>query len=149
MHLPCATKPQLADLFVWLRYVQFAPVAYIVKLHIELSNASLIAKVVRNNSKRPQVGMDASNSYSRSNPNTDAINPTTSRAVISSAARPKQQEEAWEDTEARGGSSASDVHLAPYGAEKGDGIMRTVETVVVVDAVDAHDKKRKTSFLNV
>ena len=161
-----------------LRYVQFAPVAYIVKLHIELSNASLIAKIVRGggggggssgvvSSNRPQVGgTDASNSHSkpRTTTTTGVINPITSRAVITGSAAPPPNgpQRAWEDDpEARGGSSASDAHLAPScGNEKGacssisngNGIVRTVETMVVVDDVGEgymYDDGRKRDFLDV
>ena len=136
-------------------YVQFAPVAYIVKLHIELSNASLIAKVVRSGSKRPQVGMDASSSH-KSHSRPGGINPMTSCAVITSTAPQKEEgPRAWEEPEARGGSSGSDVHLAPSpyvkdsNVNKGNGIVRTVETMVVVNAADANDKRRKDDFLDV
>jgi hypothetical protein len=87
----------------------------------------------------------------------------TSRAVVTGFAAPPLSpngpQRAWEDDpEVRGGSSASDAHLAPsYGNEKGsggskNGIVRTVETMVVVDdAADGYmyDDRRKTDFLDV
>ncbi|KAK0622656.1 hypothetical protein B0T14DRAFT_475756 [Immersiella caudata] len=133
-------------------YLQFAPVAYIVKLHIELSNASLIAKVVRSSSTRPQVGMDASSGHNtKSHTKTDdAINPMTSRAIVTSSAPPLDEtQRTWEeDFEARSGSSASNTHLAPYADEKGNGIMRTVETMVVVDCVDGYENRRRSVLLD-
>jgi hypothetical protein len=41
-------------------YVQFAPIAYIVKLHIELNNAILISKIVRGSSHRVDNHHDSS-----------------------------------------------------------------------------------------
>jgi len=96
--------------------------------------------------------MDASSSQ-KTKEHSGAINATTSRAVVTSPGQQREELRAWEDPEAaRGGSSGSETCLAPSSHtdySKGTGIMRTVETVVVVDAVLASDKERKVDHFDL
>ncbi|KAH6610506.1 hypothetical protein Trco_000526 [Trichoderma cornu-damae] len=108
-------------------YIQFAPLAYIVKLYIELLMAILISKIVRSNTnRRPDLHNRSTNHNT-----TDPTNHVTSRVVITGPA-PKA-----DDGLARQGSSGSEVCLTTYNGD--NGIMRTIETTVVVyEAEDSH-----------
>jgi hypothetical protein len=120
------------------RYVQFAPLAYIVKLYIELTMAVLISKVVRSGSTCND-GLQASSSYKTG---TD-LNHGTSRVVISGGCTSQNPAHTFhrpgKDVEARGGSSGSQTPLATSPDEQG--IMKTVETMVLVEGPeDARDR---------
>ncbi|KAF4342149.1 hypothetical protein FBEOM_3882 [Fusarium beomiforme] len=117
-------------------YVQFAPLAYIVKLYIELLMANLISKVVRSSS-RNQEGWYSS-SRSKSNLNYGV----TSRVVVSSRppvptrgsnmlnlARKSRDQENEENP------NGSQIHLATF--PEPHGITKTVETTVVVGDADS------------
>ncbi|KAM6513713.1 hypothetical protein FALCPG4_016084 [Fusarium falciforme] len=113
-------------------YVQFAPLAYIVKLYIELLMANLISKVVRSGARG---GGEAwySSSKDKSNPTNYGL---TSRVVVSSSpAVPKpgntMMSRLGKEPPVREGSNGSEVHLATY--PEPHGITKTVETTVVVD----------------
>ncbi|KAM5357081.1 hypothetical protein ACJZ2D_016633 [Fusarium nematophilum] len=112
-------------------YVQFAPLAYIVKLYIELLMANLISKVVRSGATGRGDGWYGSSSH-KSNP----TNYVTSRVVVSgSHAMPKSGNalltKLGQDERPRQSSSGSEIHLASYPSPYG--ITKTVETTVVVD----------------
>ncbi|CAI6091137.1 unnamed protein product, partial [Clonostachys chloroleuca] len=62
------------------KYVQFAPLVYIVKLYIELLMANLISKVARGGSRSQGEGW-YSNSRDKSNPTNYRL---TSRVIVSS-----------------------------------------------------------------
>ncbi|KAH6976761.1 hypothetical protein EDB80DRAFT_593945 [Ilyonectria destructans] len=116
-------------------YVQFAPVAYIAKLHIELLMAVLISKVVRSGAAGRGDGWYASSSH-KSNP----TNHVTSRVVISGSPALPQSGNTFlsklgKDVPAREGSS--EINLATYPSPHG--ITKTVETTVVVgNGEDSH-----------
>ncbi|KAK5659634.1 hypothetical protein OQA88_838 [Cercophora sp. LCS_1] len=111
-------------------YVQFAPLAYIVKLHIELTMAVLISKVAKGGPRNDKDGLQSSSAH-KTDPHR-----CTSRVVITagrttSAPAKEFLQMADVDVEARGSSSSSQMPLSPgYG---GQGIVRTVETTVQVD----------------
>ncbi|KAM6513808.1 hypothetical protein FALCPG4_015021 [Fusarium falciforme] len=95
-------------------YVQFAPLAYIVKLYIELLMANLISKVVRSGAAGQGDGYHGSSSH-KSNP----TNYVTSRVVVSgSHAMPKP------------GNTILTTYPGPHG------ITKTVETTIVVNDGD-------------
>ncbi|RYO79251.1 hypothetical protein DL766_003827 [Monosporascus sp. MC13-8B] len=122
-------------------YVQFAPLAYIVKLHIELIMAVLISKVVRSGStERGGDGWYGSSGH-KSNP----TNHITSRVVISgSPLEPKSGNtflsKLGRDVSAREGSTGSEINLTACPGQHG--ITKTVETMIVVnDGQDGHSDK--------
>ncbi|RYP72036.1 hypothetical protein DL769_004523 [Monosporascus sp. CRB-8-3] len=121
-------------------YVQFAPLAYIVKLHIELLMAVLISKVVRSGAAGRGDGWYGS-SGQKSNPTHHA----TSRVVISGS-RPEPKSgntilsKLGMNPPAREGSSGSEIHLTTSPGQHG--ITKTVETMVVVnDGEDGRSDK--------
>lgn len=124
--------------------MQFAPLAYIVKLYIELMMASLISKVVRSSETSRGEGW-YSNSKERSNP----TNYITSRAIITSTAgvsKPGNTLMSRLGKEAHpareGSSNGSEIHLATF--PEPHGITKTVETTVVVD--DGDDGRSDSTF---
>ncbi|KAM0425966.1 hypothetical protein ACHAPT_008905 [Fusarium lateritium] len=125
-------------------YVQFAPVAYIIKLYIELLMASLISKVVRSSETGRGEGW-YSNSRDKSNP----TNYLTSRAIVTSTATVSKPGNTImsrlgkEAPPAREGSSnGSEIHLTNF--PEPHGITKTVETTVVVD--DGDDCRSDSTF---
>ncbi|KAH7016564.1 LOW QUALITY PROTEIN: uncharacterized protein B0I36DRAFT_377954 [Microdochium trichocladiopsis] len=101
-------------------YVQFAPLAYIAKLYIELVMVNLISKVVRSGAAEQGDGRYGSSSH-KSNP----ANYITSRVVVSgSHAMTKSGNNILS-------SSGSEIHLATDPGPHG--ITKTVETTVVMD----------------
>ncbi|RYP13323.1 hypothetical protein DL765_006913 [Monosporascus sp. GIB2] len=121
-------------------YVQFAPLAYIVKLHIELIMAVLISKVVRSGSAGRGDGWYGSSGH-KSNP----TNHTTSHVVISgSPLSPKSGNpflnKLGKDATAGEGSTGSEINLTACLGQHG--ITKTVETTIVVhDGEDGHSDK--------
>ncbi|KAF4455766.1 hypothetical protein F53441_1965 [Fusarium austroafricanum] len=112
-------------------YVQFAPLAYIIKLYIELLMANLISKVVRGNTRSQGEGWYSS-SGAKSNPTGYGL---TSRVVVSSAppvpARGNTMlSRIGKDSAADENTNGSQVHLATF--PEPHGITKTVETTVVV-----------------
>jgi len=93
-------------------YVQFAPVAYIVKLHIELTMAVLISKVVRSSSSER-----VDNGYSSGHH-------TSNRTNVNRSTNPYKLE-----TNISGGRGG-----VPRDENKGAGIVKTVTTVVKRDS---------------
>ncbi|KAE9379565.1 hypothetical protein N431DRAFT_553735 [Stipitochalara longipes BDJ] len=93
-------------------YVQFAPVAYIVKLHIELTMAVLISKVVRGNSSQ-RVDDGSSSGHHKSN-----------RTKVKATTDPYR----LETTIYGGGVDGPEVE------NRESGIMKTVTTVVKSDS---------------
>ncbi|KAH7123145.1 hypothetical protein EDB81DRAFT_872694 [Dactylonectria macrodidyma] len=118
-------------------YVQFAPLAYIIKLYIELLMANLISKVVRSGAAERGDGWYASSSH-KSNP----TNYVTSRVVVSGSQAKSglgntMLSKLGKDERPRQGSAGSEIHLATYAGPHG--ITKTVETTVVVgDDDDGH-----------
>ncbi|KAJ6442351.1 hypothetical protein O9K51_05909 [Purpureocillium lavendulum] len=116
-------------------YVQFAPVAYMVKLYIELTMASLIAKIVKSGTTDRNIGYvhNSSNLRRKSHGNyTTFPGPGSNSGTLAEDSEDRNFGNAVEINKT---SSGSDVHLAPYPAD--DGIMKTVTTVVVTE----HDKE--------
>ncbi|KAF5636119.1 hypothetical protein F52700_5433 [Fusarium sp. NRRL 52700] len=115
-------------------YVQFAPLAYIVKLYIELLMANLISKVVRGNSRSQGEGWYSS-SRDKSNPTNYGL---TSRVVVTTGPPvPTRGSNMMsrigkddKDLESNEGNNGSQVHLATF--PEPHGITKTVETTVVV-----------------
>ncbi|KAF4460977.1 hypothetical protein FALBO_12231 [Fusarium albosuccineum] len=108
-------------------YVQFAPLAYIVKLYIELMMANLISKVVRSSSARHQEGWYTS-SKDKSNPTGYGL---TSRVVVSTNKANPGMSKMGKEATVREGSDGSEIYLTTY--PEPHGITRTIETTVVVD----------------
>ncbi|KAI3573988.1 hypothetical protein IWW34DRAFT_706362 [Fusarium oxysporum f. sp. albedinis] len=128
-------------------YVQFAPLAYIVKLYIELLMANLISKVVRSGAAGRGDGHRGSSSH-KSNP----TNYITSRVVVSgSHAMPKSGNtilsKLGKDERLGQGSCGSEIHLATYPGPHG--ITKTVETTVAVDAGDDGRSSDTTSTVTI
>ncbi|KAJ3549087.1 hypothetical protein NM208_g687 [Fusarium decemcellulare] len=110
-------------------YVQFAPVAYIIKLHIELLMANLISKVVRSSTSSRGDWY----SSSRSNP----TNYVTSRVHVTSGAMPRPGSNLFsklgkDAPQRKPSSDGSEIALAPCAEPQG--ITKTVETMVRVDS---------------
>ncbi|KAF5257557.1 hypothetical protein FOXYS1_11911 [Fusarium oxysporum] len=128
-------------------YVQFAPLAYIVKLYIELLMANLISKVVRSGADGQGDGYRGSSRH-KSGP----TNYITSRVVVSgSHAMPKSGNtilsKLGKDERLGQGSSGSEIHLATYPGPHG--ITKTVETTVAVDDGDDGRSSDTTSTVTV
>ncbi|KAH7248406.1 hypothetical protein B0J15DRAFT_468408 [Fusarium solani] len=119
-------------------YVQFAPLAYISKLYIELLMANLISKVVRSSAGgRGDDWYDNSSSGHKSNP----TNYITSRVAVTASQGHGMHKSSGtilsklgKEERVRQGSSGSEIHLATY--PEPHGITKTVETTVVVDDGD-------------
>ncbi|KAK7219109.1 hypothetical protein V2G26_007112 [Clonostachys chloroleuca] len=112
-------------------YVQFAPLAYIVKLYIELLMANLISKVARGGSRSQGEGW-YSNSRDKSNPTNYGL---TSRVFVSSGPVVPARgntilSRIGKDPVVNEGSNGSQIHLATF--PEPHGITKTVETTVVV-----------------
>ncbi|RYP91166.1 hypothetical protein DL770_002728 [Monosporascus sp. CRB-9-2] len=121
-------------------YVQFAPLAYIVKLYIELLMAVLISKVVRSGAAGRRDGWYGSSGH-KSNPTHHG----TSRVVISGSAPESKSGNTFlsklgKDAPAREGSTGSEIYLTTHPGQHG--ITKTVETTIVVnDGEDGHSDK--------
>lgn len=107
-------------------YVQFHPLAYIVKLNIELSMADLISKIVR---RQDRVDYP----YSNSNPTELTSNPRhghfdSKSGVFSSQNEQRTQVSHIYATRRLSDSSLSEGNIGTQ--NKGVGIMKTVATVV-------------------
>ncbi|KAH0591665.1 hypothetical protein MHUMG1_10596 [Metarhizium humberi] len=108
-------------------YVQFAPVAYIVKLHVELTMASLIAKVVQSSGGNNSNLSNDQNSSTTEPKGRGLMNCSTTFADLringgSSAVIP----------DARSSDAGSDIYLFSVSS----GIMKTVTTSVTVAEAD-------------
>lgn len=118
-------------------YVQFAPIAYIVKLHIELNNAILISKIVRGSSNRVDNHHD-----STTDPTTDrkirgthisvtGISPSAQHLHPYFPGKDEQQTDIIvENGDAKTSSSSNDRY-------QGDGIQKTV-TMFISDDSEGH-----------
>ena len=105
-------------------YVQFAPLAYITKLYIELVMARLISVVVRSTGNNAADEGTESGSWSRSNPTVKGHHSSSNQrgTMMDKLGKSKPA------TVVREGSSGSDIHLANYGEPQG--ITKTLETTV-------------------
>ncbi|UZP36563.1 hypothetical protein NXS19_004379 [Fusarium pseudograminearum] len=126
-------------------YVQFAPLAYIVKLYIELLMANLISKVVRGQSHSRGGEGWYSGSRDKSNPTNYGI---TSRVVVSSTPAVPARGNTMlgrigKDSVTNEGCNGSQVHLATY--PEPHGITKTIETTIVVRDRDS-DRTSKDSI---
>ncbi|KAF4960177.1 hypothetical protein FGADI_1196 [Fusarium gaditjirri] len=115
-------------------YVQFAPLAYIVKLYIELLMANLISKVVRGNSRSQGEGWYSS-SRDKSNPTnyglTSCVVVTTGPPVPTRGNNlMSRMGKDGKDLESNENNNGSQIHLATF--PEPHGITKTVETTVVV-----------------
>ncbi|KAI5456073.1 hypothetical protein BGZ63DRAFT_436110 [Mariannaea sp. PMI_226] len=115
-------------------YVQFAPVAYIVKLYIELMMAVLISKVVKSGASGRGDGRYGSSGH-KSNP----VNNTTSRVVVSGGDTFQRSGTSFlsklrKEQGTRVSSTGSEIHLATFADPYS--ITKTVETTVMVDNGD-------------
>jgi hypothetical protein len=127
------------------RYVQFAPLAYMVKLYIELMMANLISKVVKSGTHSRSEGWYSS-SRGRSNPTAYGL---TSRVVVSSSpAAPRSgnnlMSRMGKEPVTNKGNNGSQVHLATY--PEPHGITKTVETTVVVGDGESDSTSSKESM---
>lgn len=103
--------------------------------------ANMITKVVRSGAGSGHGAYFKSGSQPKSNP----ANYMTSRVVVEAGNRPEESSgprrgRGRESTRERGGSAASDIELAAYPG--GPGIMKTVETKIVVDSGDESRSNR-------
>lgn len=104
--------------------------------------ANMITKVVRSSAGSGQGAYFASGS----NPKTNPTNYMTSRVVIETGNRvaessgSRRVQRRRDDGLERGSSAASDVELAAYPG--GPGIMKTIETRIVVDSGDESHSNR-------
>ncbi|KAH7043773.1 hypothetical protein B0J12DRAFT_671774 [Macrophomina phaseolina] len=120
-------------------YVQFAPFAYIVKLHIELTMAVLISKVVRSSSAER-----VDEWYSSGN-NTANRTHLTNRTAVPPATIPLEDDvfrgSAGMDTNIEGKKSDEPIWSTNYGdRDKRDGIVKTVTTVVRHESCEVRDE---------
>ncbi|PKS08176.1 hypothetical protein jhhlp_005452 [Lomentospora prolificans] len=115
-------------------YVQFAPTAYIIKLYIELIMATMISKVVRSGGSRHDYHASSSHKSNPTNYLTSRVVIGTGPAVPDRETNKSRRDKRLDDSPDRGSSAGSDIHLASY--PSGQGILKTVETTVVVDAAD-------------
>jgi hypothetical protein len=128
------------------RYVQFAPLAYIVKLYIELLMASLISKVVRSGAAERGDGWHSS---SRTNNKSNPAHRATSQVVITgNPGLPKSGNHFFsrfgKDAEALGDGSGSEIELATDAGHQGI----LIETTVALDSCD-EGRSEKTSTSRV
>ncbi|KAH6888507.1 hypothetical protein B0T10DRAFT_529528 [Thelonectria olida] len=126
-------------------YVQFAPLAYITKLYIELLMANLISKVVRSGAHGRERGWYSS-SKDKSNPTDYGL---TSRVVVSSSPNGHKpantiMSRLGKENPVLEGSNGSEIHLATY--PEPHGITKTVETTVKVDDDSHSDRTYKEDF---
>ncbi|KAH6847177.1 hypothetical protein B0I37DRAFT_414939 [Chaetomium sp. MPI-CAGE-AT-0009] len=113
-------------------YVQFAPLAYIVKLHVEITMAVLISKVARSGSSSKKDGLQEGSSQKTDlDLHTSRVEITGGRKTHTSA-HTVTFHASRNDVEARGGSSGSETPLS-FQAPNDQGIMKTVETMVMVE----------------
>ncbi|KAL5326578.1 hypothetical protein ACEPPN_004265 [Leptodophora sp. 'Broadleaf-Isolate-01'] len=122
-------------------YVQFAPVAYIVKLYIELTMADLISKVVRSGSVERGDGW-----YSSGNRTESHTHPTTGNRTVTKPAKPQSDSvydsSARMDTEISGGRTDRLQH-----EDSGTGILKTtVTTVLESDSGEGYHLKATGDF---
>ncbi|KAF4341635.1 hypothetical protein FBEOM_4430 [Fusarium beomiforme] len=127
----------------------FAPLAYMVKLYIELMMANLISKVVKSGTHSRSEGW-CSSSRDKSNPTAYGL---TSRVVVSSGpAAPRSgnnlMNRMGKEPETNKGNNGSQVHLATY--PEPHGITKTVETTVVVgDGESDSTSSKEKNFFNL
>lgn len=105
-------------------YVQFHPLAYIVKLNIELSMADLISKVVRRQDR-------VDNSYSNSNPTELTSNPRHGHFNTRGGVFSSSNEQPTHVSHVYAGKTLSDSSEGDISPQnRGAGIMKTIDTVV-------------------
>ncbi|KAK7756675.1 hypothetical protein SLS62_001116 [Diatrype stigma] len=109
-------------------YVQFAPLAYISKLYIELEMANLIFKVVRSSSTGNEHGWVYGSSHNKSQTGTK-VNSNATAAANKMGGNTKISRA--DKDEAGRLSSSSELELASYPGPHG--ITRTVETTVITE----------------
>ncbi|GAO18009.1 uncharacterized protein UV8b_07695 [Ustilaginoidea virens] len=110
-------------------YVQFAPVVYIVKLNIELTMASLIAKIVKRSVNHRQFNNHQS---SRNKGRMYAKVQDPSGCVVTSSSNGNPSDTYGNDVEIQKEGNESNIPLAYFPGEAG--IMRTVTTTVITEA---------------
>jgi hypothetical protein len=107
-------------------YLQFHPMIYLVKLHIEMNIADLIARVVR--ASNPHQGGSDSNSHSNrlesSHKMTTLVNTRIKKGSLAQTAK----------------ESEADMYSLPHG-----GIKRTIETLVICEPKDGEDDNQSES----
>ncbi|KAF1809216.1 hypothetical protein P152DRAFT_442089 [Eremomyces bilateralis CBS 781.70] len=113
-------------------YIQFAPVAYMAKLHIELTMSELISKIVRNAHR-----VDMSNSDTDHVSGTPLATRTNGRSV-------RQQSQYFPgsvgiDTNITCGKMEDDMRSAECKPYHGDGIIKTVMMSRVTNGRDCED----------
>lgn len=109
-------------------YVQFAPLAYISKLYIELVMARLISVVVRSTGNQAADEGTESGSWGRSQPTVKGGGHSHNRDRSGHMMDKLSMNKSKPATVVREGSSGSDIHLANYGEPQG--ITKMVETTV-------------------
>ncbi|KAH7012786.1 hypothetical protein B0J12DRAFT_747120 [Macrophomina phaseolina] len=116
-------------------YVQFAPIAYIVKLHIELTMAVLISKVVRSSSA------ERVDDWYSSGHHTANRTELTNRTAVSAPPIPQRHDvfcgSVRMDTNISGRKSDDPIWPTYHGEQdQGEGIVKTVTTVVRSESGD-------------
>lgn len=107
-------------------YVQFAPLAYISKLYIEIEMANLIFRVVRSRSTGDEHGWVYGSSHNKSQPGEQVNkNATTTGTKLGGSTMISRADK----EEAGRLSSSSELELANYPGPQG--ITRTIETSVI------------------
>ncbi|KAK2595464.1 hypothetical protein QQS21_006804 [Conoideocrella luteorostrata] len=119
-------------------YVQFAPVVYIVKLHIELTMAALIAKIVQKTVKNGHSVYAHHSSRSRGRSYAKVQEPAGCGASATTAG--SQSISYGNDVEIQKTSTGSTVPLAYLPGESG--IMKTVTTTVIAEDNSEYKRSR-------
>ena len=128
------------------RYVQFAPVVYIVKLHVELTMAALIVKVAQSsgNSTHASALSTPGNTYPNGSKNCPTlVNDSSLKSGLSTVDSAKLCAVSdWVQMDA-GSAAGSEAYLVQ--TTPGKSIVKTVTTVVKVGAEDElGNVRRKT-----
>ncbi|KAG6007118.1 hypothetical protein E4U21_006302 [Claviceps maximensis] len=122
-------------------YVQFAPVVYIVKLHIELTMASLIAKIVRKSvtSSHPHAPVYANQSSRSQGRNYAQVLEASQRGGGTRSSSGTCTDTFGNDVEIQKTDSSSDIPLKYFAGKIG--VVKTVTTTVST-ADQAREQKR-------
>ncbi|ODA83035.1 hypothetical protein RJ55_01544 [Drechmeria coniospora] len=118
-------------------YVQFAPVAYIVKLHIELTMASLIGKVVQSDNNDLDTSYVDESRITRTDSHSNYVPfPSRSGGTAGSRRASAQSRLAGNQGDVHAGSSNPYLHLGMCPEEDSVSISREDTTAAVVTEND-------------
>lgn len=125
-------------------YVQFAPLAYISKLYIEIEMANLIFKVVRSSSTGQEHSWVYGSSHNKSQTGNKSVNKGSNNATTTGTKLGGNTMISRADkVEAGRLSSSSELELANYPGPHG--ITRTIETTVVSEDQEGVSSKSGSS----